>query len=65
MKRYWIGRGKITCPDVAEALGVELGADEFQFSDGPAGVRSMSHDFASVEAGIKELAPAIFTWDTE
>ena len=65
MKRYWIRRGKVTSPAVAEILGVELGSDVVQFSDGPVGVRIMSHGFASVEAGIKELTPAIFIWDTE
>ena len=65
MKRYWIGCGRTTCPDVAEILGVDVGAEEWQFSDGPVGVRGMSLDFNSLEAGIKALSPAVFIWDVE
>jgi hypothetical protein len=65
MQKYWIGRGVVTCPDVAEILGVNIGDDEWQFSDGPAGARSSSADYKSVEAGVKDLAPAIFVWDVD
>ena len=65
MQKYWIGRGVVTCPDVAEILGVNIGDDEWQFSDGPANDRSISFDYKSVEAGVKDLAPAIFVWDVD
>lgn len=65
MKRYWIGCGRITCPDVAEIRGVDVGAEEWHFSDGPVGVRGMSLDFNSLEDGIKSLSPAVFIWDVE
>ena len=36
-----------------------LGDDEWQFSDGPVGSRSMSDDFPSLEAGLRALSPCI------
>lgn len=63
MKTYYIERGEVTCQDVADMWGVDIGAPEYQFSDGPAGQRSMSYDYPSLDAGLSELAPAKFIYN--
>lgn len=59
MQTYYVGVGKVTDAEIAEKWGVSVGADEWQFSDGPVGNRSMSNDFPSLEAGLRELSPCI------
>ena len=59
MQTYHVVKGEVTDPEIAEMWGVSLGADEWQFSDGPAGFRSTSKDFPSLEAGLRALFPCI------
>ena len=61
MKTYWIGTGKVTCLDAHPTA--KIGDTEWQFSDGPAGSRSMSFDYLSLEAGLKNLGPAVFHFE--
>lgn len=63
LKEYWIGKGKVTCPDAH--AGGKVGDDEWQFSDGPLGQRGSSADFLTLEAGIAYLSPAIFHIDED
>ena len=60
MKTFYVGKGKITCPEVGAQWGKATGDDEWQFSDGPVGKRSFSYDYPSLEAGMKALSPATF-----
>lgn len=59
LKTWYVGKGKVTDEDVAAEWGVEIGADEWQFSDGPVGERGSSQDFPTLEAGITALSPCI------
>ena len=63
MRTFYVGKGRITCPDVAANWSKSIGDDEWQFSDGPVGKRSLSYDFPSLETGMKELSPATFVME--
>lgn len=59
MQTWWITKGKVTDVDAYHGR-VELGQDEWQFSDTHPDNRGMSYDFLTLEEGLKALAPAIF-----
>lgn len=59
MKTYHVVKGTVTDPELAERWGVHVGDTEWQFSDGPAGFRSSSADFPSLEEGLRALSPCI------
>lgn len=63
LRTYYVGKGAVTCPDVAEMWGVPLGAPEWQFSDGPVGERGSSIDFPSLEVGLASLSPCNIVWE--
>jgi hypothetical protein len=65
MKTYYVGCGSFTCPDAAVYWGVRVGDPEWQFSDGPVGERSMSYDYPTIEAGLRELSPCIIIFEDE
>ena len=55
---YHIIKGQVTSQDAWPTA--KLGDVEWQFSDGPPNERGTSADYLSLEAGIADLAPAIF-----
>lgn len=63
LKTYYVGCGKVTCPDIAAQWGVRLGDAEWQFSDGLSGERSYSYDFPTIDAGLRALSPCIVVFD--
>ena len=59
-QKYWIAKGKVTDPSCYPNAEVKLGDDEWQFSARHPDERLMSYDYLSLEAGIRDLGPAIF-----
>jgi hypothetical protein len=62
MRQYWIVKGTTSGPDGAFPE-VPEGTTEWQFSDGPAGERSESADYLSLEEGLRAHCPAIFHFE--
>lgn len=57
LKEIWIVVGEVTDPERKD-----LGAVEYQFSDGPPNIRGSSNDYTSLEEGMRQECPAIFHW---
>lgn len=68
LKTWYVGKGVVTDLESHDSWGgapVQLGDDEWQFSDGPCGQRTWSHDYLSLEQGLRDLSPAIFIMEDE
>ncbi len=59
---YWVGMGQVTDPECYKGRAA-LGDPEWQFSDGPVGDRSTSHDFLTLAEGLAALSPCIVIWE--
>lgn len=59
---YWLSVGRVTDPAVHNNRA-PAGALEFQFSDAPRGLRTMSHDYLSLEEGLAALCPCVIHLD--
>lgn len=64
--KFYIVKGTVTDPEAWHGAA-KVGDDEWQFSDGLAGARSVSYDFLSLEAGLREITDrhpgCSFEWD--
>lgn len=63
LKRVWIIKGTIT--DDVHGPAYKIGDTEWQVSDGPAGKRSGSADFPTLEAALKYASGCIIHFDNE
>lgn len=52
LKEVWIVIGGVSDPSIYD--NAVLGQPEYQFSDGPAGNRSASSDYISLEEGLRD-----------
>ena len=52
-RQVWIVRGAVTDPSAYPEGQATLGQTEWQFSDGPSGMRTMSADYIDLEAGLR------------
>jgi hypothetical protein len=61
-KEYWVVKGEVTDPE-AHPLPCKSGDVEWQFSDGPSGVRGSSADFLDLESGLAWVSGSIIHWE--
>jgi len=59
--KVWICRGIVTDPEIYN-FEAKLGDPEWQFSDGPPGLRSWSSDYVDLEKGLKDHRGSIIEW---
>ena len=61
MRKVWVTVGEVTDPEVYDGKAV-LGQREYQFSDGPPGLRSISADYIDLESGLREHSDCVIHW---
>lgn len=60
-REFWLGKGTITEPIYGDKY--KVGDVEWQLSDGPAGKRSCSADFADIEEALRFASGAIIHFE--